>query len=37
MQKQVLEDSFLIGERFAISKDALTGLTQLKQNIGGLR
>lgn len=37
MQKQVLEDSFLIGERFASSKDALTALMQLKQNIGGLR
>ncbi|DBA92034.1 TPA: hypothetical protein ACH3X2_003759 [Trebouxia sp. C0005] len=36
MQKQVLEDSFLIGERFASSKDALTALMQLKQNIGGL-
>ena len=36
-QKQVLEDSVLIGERFASSKDALTALTELKQNIGGLR
>ena len=37
MQKQVLEDSVLIGERFASSKDALTALMELKQNIGGLR
>ncbi|DBB11561.1 TPA: hypothetical protein ACH3X3_006957 [Trebouxia sp. C0006] len=36
MQKQVLEDSVLIGERFASSKDALTALMELKQNIGGL-
>jgi hypothetical protein len=37
MQKQMLEDSVLIGERFASSKDALTALLELKQNIGGLR
>ena len=37
MQKQVLEDSVLIGECFASSKDALTALPKLKQNIGGLR
>ena len=37
MQKQVLEDSVLIGERFASSKDALTALLELKRNKGGLR
>ncbi len=37
MQKQVLEDSVLIGERSASSKDALTALMELKQNKGGLR
>ncbi len=37
MQRQVLEDSVLIGELFAFSKDALTALLELKQNKGGLR
>ena len=37
IQKQVLEDSVLIGERFASSTDGLIALMQLKQNIGGLR
>ena len=37
MQKQMLEDSVLIGERFASSKDAMTALLELKQNKGGLR
>jgi len=37
MHKQVLEDSVLVGERFASGTDALTALMELKQNIRGLR
>ena len=37
MHKKVLEDSVLVGERFASSTDALTALMKLKQNIRGLR
>ena len=37
MHKKVLEDSALVGERFASSTDALTALMELKQNIRGLR